>query len=142
MVSVRLKLKYYQGFSYIIGLLLPLLFMTGSNLCAQYSVAEQDSLVKILVNRHVAIGQAKRSMPGYRIQIHFGTQRVKANEIRTDFLQIYPNVGAYLIYHQPHFKVSVGDYKTRLEALKFLKEIQPLYSTAFLVREEVKLPEN
>lgn len=118
------------------------LFIGTGNLYAQHSLAAQDSLVKILVNRHIAIGQAKRSMPGYRIQIHFGSQRLKANEIRTDFLQIYPHVGAYLIYHQPHFKVSVGDYKTRLEALKFLKEIQPLYSTAFLVREEVKLPEN
>lgn len=141
MIPFQSSLRSYQGFISFCGLLVPLLFFTGSNLHAQYSVAQQDSLVKTLVNRHIAIGQAKRSMPGYRIQIHFGTQRVKANEIRTDFLQIYPNVGAYLIYHQPHFKVSVGDFKTRLEALKFLKEIQPLYSTAFLVREEVKLPE-
>lgn len=141
MVPIQSRFKSCKRFISFCWFLVPLQLITGSNLHAQYSVKEQDSLVKILVNRHIAIGQAKRTMPGYRVQIHFGSQRLKANEIRNDFMQIYPNVGAYLIYHQPHFKVSVGDFKTRLEALKFLKEIQPLYSTAFLVREEVKLPE-
>lgn len=101
----------------------------------------QDSLVKILMNRHVAINQAKKTMPGYRVQIYFGPQRLKATEVKIDFLHIYPNVGAYLVYHQPNFKIRVGDFKTRLEAMKFLKELQPLYSTAFLVKDDVKLPE-
>jgi len=108
---------------------------------AQYSLKSQDSLVKVLMNRQLALNQAKNTMPGYRIQIYFGPQRVKANEMKTDFLNVYHDVGAYLVYHQPNFKVRVGDFKTRLEAMKFLKELQPLYSTAFLVKDEVKLPE-
>ena len=106
----------------------------------QYSMKSQDSLIKVLVNRHISINQAHRSMPGYRVQIFFGAQRAKANEVKTDFLQIYPNTGAYLVYQQPNFKIRVGDFKTRLEAMKFLKELQPLYTTAFLVKDEVKLP--
>ena len=121
-----------------IGLLLT---CTAGNSRAQYSLSTQDSLVRLLVNRHVAIGQAKKTMHGYRVQIHFGSQRAKANEVKADFLKIYPNMGAYLVYHQPNFKIRVGDFKTRLEAMKFLKEIQPLYSTAFLVKDEVRLPE-
>jgi hypothetical protein len=112
-----------------------------ANVKAQYSLRAQDSLVKVLVNRHTAISQAKRSMPGYRVQIYFGPNRSKANEVKSDFLQIFPNVGAYMVYHQPNFKIRVGDFKTRLEAMKFLKEIQPLYATAFLVKDDVKLPE-
>lgn len=108
---------------------------------AQYPPAKHDSLVKVLMNRHIAICQAKQSMPGYRVQIFFGPQRTTANEVRTDFLHLYPNVTAYIIYQQPNFKIRVGDFKTRLEAMKFLKEVQPLYSTAFLVEDEVKLPE-
>lgn len=110
-------------------------------LSQHYSVAAQDSMVKLLVNRHIAIGQAKRTMPGYRVQIHFGSNRTKANEVKADFLKLYPNVGSYLVYHQPNFKIRVGDFKTRMEAQKFLKDIQPLYSTAFLVKDDVKLPE-
>lgn len=126
--------------TYIISTLFFLLVVPKTGLC-QYSMKSQDSLVKVLLNRHVAINQAKRTMPGYRVQIYFGPQRIKATEVKTDFLHIYPNVGAYLVYHQPNFKIRVGDFKTRLEAMKFLKELQPLYSTAFLVKDDVKLPE-
>ena len=107
----------------------------------QYSLKTQDSLIHQLVTRHIAINQAKRTMPGFRVQIYFGPNRTKANEVKTDFLQIFPNTGAYLVYQQPNFKIRVGDYKSRLEALKFLKEIQTLYSSAFIVKDEVKLPE-
>jgi len=125
---------------FLITLLIAFL-MSGISAKAQYSLRTQDSLVKVLMHRHIAINQAKRSMAGYRVQIHFGPQRAKANEVKSDFLSLYPNMGAYLVYHQPNFKIRVGDFKTRLEAMKFLKEVQPLYSTAFLVKDEVKLPE-
>jgi SPOR domain len=107
----------------------------------QYSLKTQDSLIHILVNRHIAINEAKSTMPGYRVQVYFGPNRAKAIEVKTDFLQLFPNTGAYLVYQQPNFKIRVGDYKTRLEALQFLKEIQTLYSAAFIVKDEVKLPE-
>lgn len=116
--------------------------LTSVNLKAQnYSLKTQDSLVQVLANRHLAISQAKRTMPGYRIQIYFGNDRTKANEVKTDFLQLFPNTGTYLIYQQPNFKIRVGDFKSRLDAMKFFKEIQSLYSTAFIVKDEVKLPE-
>ena len=131
-----------MGFKYY-WLLPLLLFCLFENNCqAQYySLKSQDSLIHQLVNRHIAINQAKRSMPGYRIQIYFGQNRTKANEVKTDFLQLFPKTGAYLVYQQPNFKIRVGDFSTRLEALKFLKEIQSLYAAAFIVKDEVKLPE-
>ena len=80
-------------------------------------------------------------MPGYRIQIYFGGERLRANNLRSDFLQEYPEFGAYVIYQQPNFKLRVGDFKTRLEAAKFLTEMQARFSMAFIVSDDVKLPE-
>jgi len=108
---------------------------------AQYSPAVHDSLVKVLVNRHTAISQAKGTMHGYRVQIYFGPQRNSANEVKDDFSKLYADIPAYLSYQQPNFKIRVGNFTTRLEALKFLKEIQPYFSTAFIVEDEVMLPE-
>ena len=125
----------------VLTVILGSLFSVAPCYSQQYSLKTQDSLIHQLVNRHIAINQAKRTMPGYRVQIYFGPNRTRANEIKTDFLQIFPNTGTYLVYQQPNFKIRVGDYKSRLEAQKFLKEIQPLYSTAFIVKDEVKLPE-
>jgi len=121
-------------------LFLALLLSAPDSVMAQYSLKTQDSLVRVLVNRHIAISQAKQSMPGYRIQIYFGPQRDLANEVKSDFTRLYPGVGAYLVYQQPNFKIRVGDFKTRLDAMKFFKDIQPVYPTAFLVMDEVRLP--
>jgi hypothetical protein len=126
------------------GLLITIiLFLAFSRdgLQAQIPIKSQDSLTRVLVHRHIAINQARKTMPGYRVQIFFGPQRVVANEVKADFAHLFPKTGAYLVYQQPNFKIRVGDFKTRLEAMKFLKEVQPLYSTAFIVKDDVKLPE-
>jgi hypothetical protein len=114
--------------------------LSVSGMSQQLSMKTQDSLVNVLVKRHITLAAARQSMPGYRVQIHFGSQRVEANDLRTDFLKSYPDVGAYIIYQQPNFKIRVGDFRTRLEAMKFLKELQLKYATAFIVRDDVKLP--
>jgi hypothetical protein len=101
----------------------------------------QDSLAMLLVKKHIAINKAKQTMPGYRVQLFFGPLRTKAYEMRSDFLRLYPKTNAYVIYQQPNFKVRVGDFRTRLEAMKFLKEVQSLFDSAFIVKDEVKLPE-
>lgn len=113
--------------------------LTISQLHAQ-NPAAHDSLVKLLMNRHIAINQAKNTMPGYRVQIYFGSQRTEANDVKENFTELYPDMSSYLIYHQPNFKIRVGDFKTRLEAMKFLKEIQARYATSFLVEDDVMLP--
>jgi hypothetical protein len=100
-----------------------------------------DSLARELVKKHVAINSAKLSMPGFRVQIHYGVQRVKASEIKSDFMRDHPGIPSYLVYQQPNFKVRVGDCKTRLEALRLLSELQSDYPAAFVVPDEVKLPD-
>lgn len=101
----------------------------------------QDSLANALVKKHILINKKKQTMPGYRVQLFFGANRAKAYEIRSDFLRVYTQSGAYVIYQQPNFKVRVGDFRTRLEAMKFLKDVQPLFEGSFIVRDDVRLPE-
>ena len=118
-----------------------MLFQSDVVRAQTYSLKSQDSLVHVLANRHLAINKARKSMPGYRIQIYFGSDRTRANDMKTDFLQMFPHTGTYLVYQQPNFKIRVGDYTTRLDAMKYLKEIQPLFSGAISVQDDVKLPE-
>ncbi|MEY3342636.1 MAG: hypothetical protein RL090_320 [Bacteroidota bacterium] len=104
------------------------------------SYKSSDGAVRALMSKHIALGKTKNSMPGYRIQIFFGDKRDDANLVKSDFLKVYPNVGAYLVYQQPNFKIRVGDFKTRLLATEFLNEIQGKFPMAFLVQDNVKLP--
>jgi len=94
-----------------------------------------------LVEKHKKINVLKRTMPGYRIQIYFGDQRLQAMEMKSTFQSAHPGTAAYVVYQQPHFKVRVGDFKTRLEATGFLSRMKGEFSQAFIVPDEVKLPD-
>ncbi len=102
---------------------------------------DSESLALQLIQRHKKVNAAKMSMPGFRIQLYFGNERTKAQEIKSSFLQKHPKATAYMVYHQPNFKVRVGDFRTRLEAVGFLKMIGDEFQTSFIVPDDVKLPD-
>lgn len=126
-----------KGFKRVCVLITVLL----SGILQVHAQESDDSLAQLLVKRHIAINTSKMTMPGYRVQIFFGYQRAKATEMRTEFIRKFPQVPAYLIYQQPNFKVRTGDFKTRLEAMKFWDSIQIEFPSSFIVKDEVKLPE-
>ncbi len=103
-------------------------------------IITRDARLDELINKQKEENILNQTMQGYRIQIYFGGVRQKASEVRLDFTNRFPDVPAYLSYQQPNFKVRVGDYRNRFEAQKFLKSIEGLFPTCFIVPDEVKLP--
>jgi len=102
----------------------------------------QDSRIGELMNKKVLINEKKDAkVKGYRVQIHFGSDREKAKEIKAKFLQAFNSAMAYEKYEQPNFKIRVGDFRTRTEAFKFLKEISPDFPSSFIVQDEIELKE-
>lgn len=99
-----------------------------------------DSSVIRLVERHRELNASKMSMPGYRVQLYFGGDRNNAQAIRSEFMSVFPDVPCYLLFQQPHFKVRVGDFRTRQEAAGFRKRIAGIFTSAFIVPDDVKLP--
>ncbi|MDF2438736.1 MAG: hypothetical protein K0Q95_3112 [Bacteroidota bacterium] len=100
----------------------------------------QDYKIKELVAKHVEIN-SKAKLKGYRIKIHFGADKTKASEIKAKFISKFPEIPAYgPVYDQPNFTIKVGDYRTKLEAYKYLKEVQAEFSAAFIVIDEIELP--
>jgi hypothetical protein len=94
----------------------------------------------MVVNKLKEINERKQTMPGYRIQVYFGTQRSKANEIRALFNTHYPGIPAAVTYNQPNFKVRAGDFRTRLEAQKNLVDVEKNFPGAFVIPDEIRLP--
>jgi hypothetical protein len=103
-------------------------------------IITKDARYEELVNKQKQQNIQNQSMHGYRIQIYFGGVRQKASEVKLDFNDRYPDIPAYLSYQQPNFKVRIGDYRNRFEAQRFLKNIEGLYPTSFIVPDDVKLP--
>ena len=75
---------------------------------------------------------------GYRIKIHFGSDKLKAREIKSKFSAKFGDVGSYEDYQQPNFVITVGDYRTRLEAYEALKKILIDFPSGFIVKSKIK----
>lgn len=123
-----------------------ILFALKSNTTAQTKTADtgkveiiQSEALKELAAKHIDIN-AKAPIKGYRVKIHFGTDKTKAKEIKAQFIAKYPDVPAYEKYDQPNFNIRVGDFRTKLEAYKFLKQIQTDFPASFLVQDMIEFP--
>lgn len=100
----------------------------------------QDQEITTLINKHIICSENSKTIPGFRVQIHFGSVREKSSEIRTKFLKLFPEMNAYEIYQQPNFKIRVGDFRTRLEAQGFQKQLSSEFPSSFVVVDQIQLP--
>lgn len=98
----------------------------------------QDPQIDTLIKQHIEYNAHKTTQPGYRVQIYFGNRRVQADDAKANFLKKYPDEDVYLIYQQPNYKVRVGDFKTRLEAYRFYRQIVADFGSTFIVKDEIK----
>jgi hypothetical protein len=53
----------------------------------------------------------------------------------------FPEIPAYLDHKEPYFKVTVGAFYTRLEALKVQNEIRRRY-TSYIVPSNINITED
>lgn len=102
------------------------------------SVSQSDSLFAAMLyymdnNRH-------RELHGYRLRIFINnnqTARHDSEKVEKEFILKYPGCPTYRSYSNPYFKVAVGDFRTRSEAMKALQVIKKDYPAAFIVREPI-----
>ena len=89
-------------------------------------MVNQTEAVKDAMRRQV-VDNAERTLSGYRVRIFFDnkqTARVESEETLKRFESLYHDVVAYRTYANPYFKVTVGDFRTRSEAVKLLERIK------------------
>lgn len=77
-------------------------------------------------------------LKGFRVQIFSGNKKQPARQARLKFTKMYNKTKAYETYEQPNFKVRVGDFKTKIEALKFKKELANHFPNAFIVEDSIE----
>ncbi len=105
---------------------------------------EQDQRIQELVNTHIEINKTNNGkVAGWRVQIYnsSGTNsRTEAQNARKLFLSKYPDVGAYLIYQPPFFKIRVGDFRSKDEAYSFYKQLLPDFPVSYLISDQINYP--
>ena len=102
----------------------------------------QDPGIVTAMSSHVASNRKKR-MSGYRIRIFFDNKqnsRGASEAAMRRFQGAFPGIPTYRSFTSPHFKVTVGDFRTKSEALRLLQRVKGMFPSAFIVKESINYP--
>lgn len=103
----------------------------------------QDERIVNLIAKHINLGE-KGKLEGFRVQIFYDSGNNSKNRAfakKSQFLAMYPEIGAYLSFQSPNYKVRVGDFRTRLDAEGFKAKIVGTFTDAFVVKDEINYPD-
>jgi hypothetical protein len=103
----------------------------------------QDEKVDQLVAKHIRINQNKGTMEGFRVQIFSDSgnnSKTQAQASSDAFTAKFPNISTYLTFKSPNYRVRVGDFRTRLDAQRYLSEISGDFPNAFIISDKINLP--
>jgi len=104
----------------------------------------QDARLGEVLERLIQRNKRKNGMDGYRIQLLFNSgpaAREEAVRTKAAFLSVFPDYPVYVLYQSPFYKVRIGDFRTKREALRVYHEILRKYPTAYIVKDVVKFPD-
>lgn len=104
---------------------------------------DQDSRIEKLIKKQQSLYALDSTMSGYRIQIfmEIGNDAVRhAEAVKRQFTSAFPEIPIYLSYEQPYYRLRVGDFRSRIEAEKYLRLIKPQFSVAFVTAESIFPP--
>ena len=105
---------------------------------------EENYKVRQAVSRQVEDNKGPEGeVDGYRIRIYFDNKqksREESQEVMARFKALHPGYNVYLKFNNPNFKVTVGDFRTKVDAQIALKEIIKAFPSAFIVKEKMRFP--
>ena len=104
----------------------------------------QDSNIDLLVRKHIQINQVLNTIDGFRIQLFSDSgnnSKNKAQAVHDEFITRFPGVGVYLTFKTTNYKVRVGDFRTKLDAQHFLIGLTADYPNAFIITDQIHLPQ-
>lgn len=78
--------------------------------------------------------------PGWRVRV-FRENSKQARQKSLEYVEFlkttFPDVPVYWIYESPFFKVSLGNFRTKEEAIRFVQKNKAALPTAFVVSEAI-----
>ena len=102
----------------------------------------QSQRMRGALDRYVREGPSKK-IPGYRIRVFFGsdrTARAQSESVSGALRAAYPDHEVYWNFESPNFKVTIGNFRSRDEALQLYNQLKGSYPTALIIKENIRYP--
>lgn len=108
---------------------------------------EQSNTIAKMLDQNAYYNQRNQSMQGYRIRIYRDNDqnaRQRSVQVEQKFKERYPDVKAYRSYSSPYFIVTIGDFRTVDEAIRFQSQMVTdygnEYSNAWISPDKIYFP--
>jgi hypothetical protein len=98
--------------------------------------------VAVLMDTVASVNKNIKYAQGYRILAYNGSERQTVMSLRKTIISRVPEVKDYLTYHQPNFKLKIGDFFNRVEAQQVLNKLSDLIPDAQIVQDQININKN
>lgn len=115
------------------SLFLYILLFSIQSAFSQTTTVEQDVKFEQLLNEKRKVNASLTMNDRWKIQLFTGNNENAKKELLR-FKKENKNFDATIVFQTPVYKVWVGNFKTRIEAEKNLKELKLKYPNAFLIK--------
>ena len=112
--------------NYILGVL----FLFPIIITAQNDTIQLDQSISIyeqgllpLIKKYNNILKERGGVNGWRVQLKFKAKEAEIIQLKLKFIKLYPDIPIFLEYHEPYYRIRVGNCRTKLEALKIKNKI-------------------
>jgi hypothetical protein len=95
----------------------------------------QDPKFEQLLNEKRKTNSSSAVNERYKIQI-FSGESEKAKKALNDCKQEFRDLDGTIVFNTPNYKVWIGDFRTRIEAEKYLVEIKKKYDNVLLIKPQ------
>lgn len=105
------------------------------------SIHQSQAIAEAMRN-HIS-SNPSRTLTGYRVRIFFDNSqsaRTESEDILKEFGRRYPGIPAYRSYQNPFFEVKAGNFRTKSDAMIFLKTVKAEYPAAIIIKENISYP--
>jgi len=100
--------------------------------------------IEELLNLHLKYNEAFPTIEGYRIQLLMragNTALDEINGIKEEFEQEHQHISTYVTFREPYYRLRIGDFRSRLEAMEYLNKIKKSYPQAWVIKDKIAFPE-
>ena len=87
-----------------------------------------------LVSKYKQILKKNGGVDGWRIQLIFKDQKEEILPYQIKFTNLYPEIPVQIAFDSPNYKLTVGNFRTRNEALKIKHQISKNFPGAYPVQ--------
>ena len=103
------------------------------------AVIDQSPEVKSSFDRYMA-SRSGRKANGYKILVYSSNSkeaRGASSAIAGSLKSKYPHLSVYRSFKTPFFMVHMGDFRTKVDAMKVLYELEPTYKQAKVIKSSI-----